>query len=149
MTAKIFNLKNDKLFIDSIVYPEGNKYKSASNLIPKVLFESQSGEIGDIVLNDSAANYKYLEFFYTWETSNSGWGSTKVENANGKIVCLDLTYDNGTYYYLATSRYTINEKNLTLNSSVRWRLNTNGSQTRTDTKTSGGSVRVYKIIGYN
>lgn len=82
-----------------------------------LLYENTSGSAGDITLtlnNDgetscSAANFRYLEIYFTDNNGKSG-GYTKVWNPNGKTVCLQITEANSTIYsrqtlYHITTQY--------------------------------------------
>ena len=108
---------------------------------------TEKGTAGSITLSDSANNYDYLEIYYNWE-EDYGYNSAKINNPDGKIASIFSCYDNGTYYYTETTRYSINGTSFTRDNGVRWRFGTSGSPTRTNTTTSGGSIRIYQIIGY-
>lgn len=52
-------------------------------LAPTILFDNANNSSLDVVLNDSAANYSYLDVFFTDRNSNARFGYTKVNNPNG------------------------------------------------------------------
>ena len=111
----------------------------------KILFEDDSGETGDVILDDTSANYEYLEIFYFYNT-NAYCMSEMIHQPNGKGVKLNGNYDNGTYLYMVTNDYTISGTSITLNNAIRWRIDTGGGATRTATGVE--NLKIYKVIGY-
>lgn len=69
----------------------GDTGKKINDLLPVVLYESSTGTTGNIILNDSAENYSYIDiYFYKSEHSD---GVQRVYKPNGKTVtlyCCDL-----------------------------------------------------------
>ena len=55
----------------------------------KSLFDNASGDNGTITLNESAANFLYLEIYYL-DNSKTKMSSVKIYNPNGKIVGLGM-----------------------------------------------------------
>ena len=70
-----------------------------------VLYENSSGSSGDITLKYSAANYTYLEIFFT-DNNNKTGGYTKVWKPDGKDVCLHIQ-EAGAKVYSRQTIYTI------------------------------------------
>jgi len=62
------------------------------NLTPVVLFIGTSTTKDNITLNDSAANYTYLEIFYHTAIATSSYESTKIYNPNGKNINLSSVH---------------------------------------------------------
>lgn len=57
-----------------------------------VLYNNTTGTTGNITINQSSANFTYLEFFYNKEIDGKKmFNSTKVYQPNGKYVALDLS----------------------------------------------------------
>ena len=107
-----------------------------------ILYSNDSGTQGTITLSDSAANYNYLEIYYS---SNDGdITMCKVNNPNGKIASLSATLIYNNIYYKKAAWLQIQAKTIT------W-LNTgfatiaNGS---TPAVTSGNSISVLRVVGY-
>ena len=69
--------------ITNIEIPESDYIK------PVVLYNNIEGSNEDIILNDSAANYEYIEIYYK-DNVNSDHGCEKFYNINGKECVLDL-----------------------------------------------------------
>ena len=65
-----------------------------------VLYNNPNGAAGNITLNDNLSNYDYIEIYYENPTFNM-WGSSKIDNPNGKFMSLTvgMRYDvTGSYY---------------------------------------------------
>lgn len=61
---------------------------------PVVLYDNSSGANGTITLNDSSANYSYIEIFF--KNNDSYFNSVKVASPNGKYVTLMTSFVNNT-----------------------------------------------------
>ena len=119
---------------------DGNKV-----LVAYELFYDANGDDTTITLDDSAANYDYIEIFY-WYSTNSSRMSQKVYSADGHNIQLSGNYDNGTYLYIATATYNVNGTSLTRDSETRWRIATGGGNS---TRTAGtDNINIYRVIGY-
>lgn len=57
---------------------------------PTGLYANESGTTGTVTLSETAANFNYLEIYYS--KNGSYYNCTKVSAPNGKKVCLDLSY---------------------------------------------------------
>lgn len=73
-------------------------------LLPYVLYENGNGTKGDIVLNDSAANYKYLEVF---GGANGIFTSQKIYASNNNNFIIMLNYNYTTNYVQLLSTYKV------------------------------------------
>lgn len=62
------------------------------NLEGTLLYEHSEGATGEIVLNDSVANYEYIEIYYS---AASNHNSTKIHNPDGKDCILFGMWFNG------------------------------------------------------
>lgn len=114
--------------------------------------ESLKGEViyngagvdGDITLNKSAKDYKYIEVFYT---SDGVYSSTKFEYGdNRKFSCNNIYVINENQYQLIyTSSYSI------LDNKITHLYTTNNFITRDNSIGSFGAspfILIYKVIGY-
>ena len=76
-----------------------------------VLYEHVPGSSGTIELTHSAADYTYLEIYYT-DNNDIGFGYTKIWNPNGKVIHLQLQ-EAGENVFNRQTQYTINDKYIT------------------------------------
>lgn len=117
-----------------------NAINSASNtLTPKQLYNNASGTTGTVTLNETSANFSYLEIFF----DAYGYKSVRVFSPNGKTALLQgITYAD-TLYHLwknvlisGTSITVSNEYRVAVyNDTVVAQQNTN-------------QVRIYRVLGY-
>ena len=110
---------------------------------PTTLYDNTAGTTGSVALSDSAANYNYLEIYYT--KSNSRVGCTKVHSPNGKYAQLiwQIQLSNTSVQFL-TKSVNINAKNITVaNQNV-----TNLSSGSSPTISNGNELYIVKVIGY-
>lgn len=79
-------------------------------LQPKVLYNNSTGSDSTITLNDSSANYEYLEIYFRTNDSNVYQSSIRVFSPNGKYVPLIfyLVAGNGTSIYAKMKNVFIN-----------------------------------------
>lgn len=123
----------------------GNWSKWANILEVTTLYDNSSGTTGTITLNETAANFTYLEIFYFYPHWNGTlYGSTKIYSADGKLSTLgtDLQYnDNGTMF-LKWLRILISGTALNVKAAGSAYY---GSTSGTDT-TNG--LKIYRVVGY-
>ena len=88
-------------------------FVNGKSLLPVTLYNS-GASAGTIQLSDSAANYSYLEIFFT-DNNNNGNGSIKIESPNGKYADLSLIEQGGTnkYTYIRRTEYLISGTSIT------------------------------------
>ena len=82
---------------ENILNPNIPRYEK---LIATELFNNPDGAGKDIELNDSLANYKYIEIYYTNPTFDI-FDSSRIDNPNGKKTSLKVSMryaDGGAYY---------------------------------------------------
>lgn len=121
---------------------QGNK---AVVLEPTTLYESTEGTSENITLNDSSANYKYIEIFYYNANYQNIHSSVKVPNPNGKQIELRTVYpdmSNNRMYLLGTY-YSCSEK--TLNYVSGYGLAISGSSVY---GVAQDTIKIVKVIGY-
>ena len=58
--------------------------------LPTILYENANGSNGNITLNDSVKNYRYIEVYY--RNNDNRYNSKKFYKINGKYVVLDSYY---------------------------------------------------------
>ena len=122
---------------------------------PTTLYSSSSGSTGTITLSQSAANFSYLEIFYTDNNSRQP-NCAKINSPNGKYISLSCmepsTVNSDVRLYLRTSAWTISGTSMTVG-----RTSYNGKNDGVfATIYSGGTVsvehqqhiKIYKILGY-
>lgn len=110
---------------------------------PKTLYDNTAGTTGSVALSDSAANYNYLEIYYT--KSNSRVGCTKVHSPNGKYAQLiwEIQLSNTSVQFL-TKSVNINAKNITVaNQNV-----TNLASGSSPIISNGNELYIVKVVGY-
>lgn len=89
--ARSIKLKNEN-YIDStgIVHNKEKLSTVLDNLKAKVLYENTGGTNGNITLNDSSANYTYIEVYYR---NNDGfYGFKRFYKPNNRNVVLNSFY---------------------------------------------------------
>ena len=109
----------------------------------KTLYDNSSGTTGTVTLSESAANYLYLELFFT-DNNKTRLYSTKIYNPNGKKVNLFATEINNTTLNIRASTRTISGTSITVDSSLYKTIGTNGIE---DTNTTN-YLYITKVIGY-
>ena len=123
---------------------------------------SSAGQIGTITLSSSAANYTYLEIFYT-DNNGRQPHSIKVYSPNGKYITLSCiepsTTNDEPRAYIRTSGWTISGTTITpgrsdLNGANRGVYaqiypDAGGVGTKVDTKvTANNYIKIYRVLGY-
>lgn len=79
-----------------------------------VLYDNASGNDGTIDLNDSSANYSFIEIYY--KSNDNVYRSLKIDNPNGKKVALDIMHPTATTQstvYLKTKEVNISGNKIT------------------------------------
>lgn len=116
------------------------------NLLYDVLFEDSSGKSDTILLNRSAANYSYLEFFYR-DGSISSYNNTKIYSPNGKRICLCLFFNGsaGTNTQCYNAVYDISGTNVTLTNWYGSGTILNGGN---GTANKSNNVYITRVLGY-
>ena len=109
-----------------------------------VLYNNSTGSSGDVTLNDSAANYSYLEIFY--RSSDNAYGSVKVYSPDGKTVILSANWTNATYLYFKTRAVAISGTSLATNS-IREGEARIGNGVAT-TFANGSYIYITRVLGY-
>ena len=110
------------------------------------LYNNTSGSTGTITLNESVANFEYIEIFYT-DNNNKVGGSVKVYSPNGKTASLCIVEAGSavTTYFRRTS-YAISGTTITPDV-------TNAGYVRISTATpshTGGTnyIKICRVVGF-
>lgn len=111
---------------------------------PVVLFSGSSN--GTITLSQSAANFSYLEIFFTDNNGKYG-GYTKLYNANGKVVMLNIMEAASTIYSRQTA-YTISGTSLTpdITTASYFRITSAGAAS---TSIGTNYIKIIRVLGCN
>ena len=115
-----------------------------TELAPTTLYDNSTGSKTSITLNDSVANYTYIEIFYGWEAKGFGILSTRYDISQSCNVNLSTTVLNNGYVYFATSEWTPTTTNINLSKGEYWRIGTSGNATRGQSN----NISIYKVLGY-
>ena len=134
--GEIDNLQTD---VDNLQTDVDNLQNSS-----KVLYDNPSGTTGTITLNDSAANFTYIEIIY--RTSNNSYDSAKIYNPDGKSVNLFTGnyYDNVIY----NQTKTVNISGTIISPSsvqIAEGVYINGS---TNTIVTNDRIWIHRVVGY-
>lgn len=114
----------------------------------KVLFESSSGETGNITLSDSTENYEYIDIFFRNDGYN--YSSVRVYKPNGlRVNLISMTQNNsGTYkgIYFRNKIVEIIKNTITNYSSSQFFIT--GDNTCGLNLDASGLTYITKVIGY-
>ena len=115
-----------------------------------VLFDSTTNNAGNITLSESAANFKYLEIFFTDNNVKTG-GYTKVYSPQNKTVSLSIIESAAsTRTYIRRSHYTIQNYVMTLTTATAGYVDIYTDTTsRIPTHSAGTNyIRIVRVVGY-
>lgn len=127
---------------------------------PTSLYSTSTGNVGTITLSQSAANFTYLEIFYT-DNNTRQPNSIKVYSPNGKYVSLSCiepsTSGSEPRVYIRTSGWTISGTTMTpgrtdLNGSNRGvygQIYKDAGGTYVDVNvTAKNYIKIFRVLGY-
>ena len=107
-----------------------------------VLYNNSTGSKETITLNDSTENYEYIEIFY--KNNDGQFNSLKVYEPNGKkIILMSVTPAGGTTNYLKSTRMTISQDKITVDTYLETGLATSGISV-----VNSNQHYITRIIGY-
>ena len=128
--------------VNKITDSNMNEIKDAVNsLEPVTLYDNSSGSSGTITLNDSVANYKYIDIVF--EGNNHTKDCLRTYNPNGKSINLFTGNSNGVYVWIQLENLSFS--GVTIN---------RGSQYEIAFTSSGVSnlytnnIYISKVVGY-
>ena len=107
----------------------------------KTLYDNSTGSNETITLNETCANFSYIEIFYR---SNDYWyNSVKIANPNEKKVSLDCIYTDGTYLHHKSKGILINGTSISNINYITTRQGNNIATTSSNTN----NIYITKVIG--
>ena len=118
-----------------------NVENAINELKPVVLYNNTSGTTGTATLSETAANFQYLEIFY----SKGGiYNSVKVYSPNNKKASLIIGYLNSSAdAQLQLAKVTISGTQITRDTSGYINFGTT-----THSMGTGTEVAIYRVLGY-
>lgn len=117
-----------------------------NDLISVSLYNDIDGTAGTVTLNDSAANYSYIEiYFYVIEGGGRTHKSVKVSNPNSSYVLLDMTDFNNNALVFNTNLVYINATEITRIRNRRFTIAESSSWTPYG---SVANIVIEKVVGY-
>ena len=128
---------------ENILNPKIPRYEK---LIATELFNNPDGAGKDIELNDSLANYKYIEIYYTNPTFDI-FDSSRIDNPSGKKTSLTvgMRYSEGGAYYTYFRDVSFNGNKITNLYGGYYAVRTDGSIEYFNT---GNYLNITKVLGY-
>ena len=126
-----------------------NKTELQKWLTPTSLYDNSSGTTGTVTLNETSANFAYLEIFYGKSEGNPIYrNSVKVNAPNGKIANLLIAYNiySGSMSQLQSKCVSISGTSVANTSNTTGYVNLyNGRSVEWG---NSNEIKIYKIIGY-
>ena len=139
---------------------DSSNYTSWVSTKPTTLYSTSTGNIGTITLSESAANFTYLEIFYTDNNSRQP-NSVKIYSPNGKYVSLSCiepsTSGSEPRVYIRSSGWTISGASMIVgrsdlsgvNAGVYGQMYPHANGTNIDVKvTANNYIKIFRILGY-
>ena len=139
---------------------DSSNYTNYSQQKPTQLFSSSAGTIGTITLSESAANFTYLEIFYT-DNNGRQPNSIRIYSPNGKYVSLSCiepsTSGSDPSVYIRSSGWTISGTSMTVgrsdlsgaNRGVYGQMYPHANGTNIDVKVEAQNyIKIFRILGY-
>lgn len=108
-----------------------------------------NGTMGTITLNQTAANFNYLEIFYC-DNTNNGYKSTRVYKPNGKTVelsCVEASSTSGIVYIRATE-WLISGTALIFQEGKYAQLKNTEAATIINLTSNENFMKILKVVGY-
>lgn len=108
-----------------------------------ILYSNASGTTGTVTLSETAANFDYIEIYYT---NNGQQRSMKVNSPNGKVVMLDnwVYEESTTYLFTRINKITISGTTITRNLTRGCAVN--GAEATFTNEYS--TFAITKVVGY-
>lgn len=156
ITHSQYNTEQDRLVtLNMLSFWNGaHSANGASNLIycqqgtiqakPKVLYENSSGSNGTITLNETAANFSYLEIYLKNSDDNIHF-MQKVNSPNGKKVAISTSNYNTSQsaFYLGSKVYNVSGTSMTV--AIKGYIS---KLTSSVSNSQYDNLNVVKVIGY-
>lgn len=140
------NYNNKTNYASTITLPATS---GTIQLKPTSLYDNSSGTTGTVTLNETSANFAYLEIFYGKSEGNPIYrNSVKVNAPNGKIANLLIAYNiySGSMSQLQSKCVSISGTSVANTSNTTGYVNLyNGRSVEWG---NSNEIKIYKIIGY-
>lgn len=116
-------------------------------LVGKTIYENDEGSNGNITLNDSAANYDYLEIYFRTNDSTNYKNSVKIYSPDNALVPLSypLVAANGTAIYWKTKTVRVSGNSIFSNDGNRYAEATIKATTSISQK---NNIYITRVVGY-
>ena len=116
-------------------------------LVGKTIYENNEGSNGNITLNDSAANYDYLEIYFRTNDSTDYKNSVKIYSPDNALVPLSypLVATNGTAIYWKTKTVRVSGNSIFSSDGSRYAEATIKATTSSSQK---NYVYITRVVGY-
>ena len=150
-----YDLDNTKIydFLDELVTQINSKINQnkeelsgiKTNVKGTVLYEDATGTTGNVTLNETSANFSYLEIYYKARNSHS---SIKIHDPNGKnaVLYADGEVSNSDYICMTKECARIDGVTITRSGFASMIVSSSGVNLSTDN--SYYTMTIYKVIGY-
>ena len=123
-----------------------NLVNAINSNLPITLYNNPDGSNATITLSDDAANYSFLEIYFT--DNNKGFVDfKKIENPNNKSIGMNLVSTTGSHgTFVRTCTFTISNDTIVPNYWTYYTVNTNN--TIAGYSYSTNYVYITKVLGY-
>jgi hypothetical protein len=125
-------------------------YQGTIQAKPTSLYSNSSGSNGTITLSSSAANFNYLEIYYTRSsdtTSATDYDMVKISSPNNKYASLTMNhYTSSNILQVYGDKIVISGTSITRTAYMIAGLSSSGVSQWTEN--SGGIFKIYKVLGY-
>lgn len=110
----------------------------------KSLYYNATGTTGSITLNETAANFSYIEIYYY--KANCGYGSAKIYSPNGKDVNLMLNQlSEKIIFQNLSKRIKISGTSITVDTNASGYGNVSASKVEVNTE---NNIHIFCVVGY-
>ena len=106
-----------------------------------VLYEDETGTLGNVTLSDNAENYDYIEIFYR---ASGRSGSLKVQDIANKELTLPIIVVSSSTFVSLVKSIRISNTTITKVVEAQYLRRNNG----TEEFTTMDSIYIYKVVGY-
>ena len=111
----------------------------------KTLYDNTAGTTGTVTLNETSANFSYLEIFLSKDSDSGEW-NVRVYSPNGKKAQVGRTYTNATINQVIGKTVTISGTSITQNAEGYFNLNLTSA--KVDNVGTQTTLKIVKVVGY-
>lgn len=137
-------------FIKGNLYKYDNANDEYKDLMPKTLYNNNSGTTGTVTLSETANNFSYLEIFYNYyrspdEITNSNYAKSLKLKANASKFTIHETIFSSDRAKLkgGITEYSISGTSISVDLAGEYEIATSGYA-----KNSTNSIKITKVLGY-